>query len=76
MILVDQMLIVNLEMTPLYVLVLQVMLAIHLINDEVVRSNLAPLDLVAQTLSALQTAELPSASAQEDIQAILILTVV
>jgi len=75
MILVDQMLIVNLGMTPLYVLVLQVMLAIHLINDEVVRLNLVPLDLVAQTPSALQTAELPSASAQEDTQAILILTV-
>jgi hypothetical protein len=75
MILVDQMLIVNLEMTPLYVLVLQDMLAIHLINDEVVRLNLALLDLVAQTPSALQTAELPSASAQEDTPGILILTV-
>ena len=37
------------------------MLAIHLINDEVVRLSLAPLDLVAQTPSARQTVELPSA---------------
>jgi len=74
MILVVQTLTVNLEMTPLYVLVLQDMLVIHLIKDVVVKSNPAQLDLVVQMLNAHQMAELPFASAQEDILVTLILT--
>jgi len=69
------MLIVNQEMMLPYVLVPQDMVVIHLIKDEDVKSNLAQLDHVAQMLNVLQTDELPFASAQEDTQAILTLTV-
>jgi hypothetical protein len=76
MILVDQMLIVNLGTTLLYVLVHQVMLVIHLINGVGVKLNLVQQDPVALMLNALQMGEQQFASAQEDIQVILILTVV
>jgi len=76
MIPVDQMQIVNLGMTLLYVLVHQVMLAIHLINGVGAKLSLVQQDLAVLMLNALQMGAQQFASAQGDIQAILTLTAV
>jgi len=71
---VVQMLIVNLEMTPLCALVLQVMPVIHLIKDGVVKLSPAQLVHVVQMLNVPPMAELQFASVQEDTLVIPTLT--